>query len=51
VDWARNSGRKNVTLKDVEYFLLENNIDILDATERELYLGTNNELKTRKRAI
>ena len=48
--WARNTGRNSVTIKDVKYYLLEKKIDILEATERALYLSTNNELKTRKRA-
>jgi hypothetical protein len=50
-DWARSTGRYNVTIKDVKYFLLEKKIDILEATERALYLSTNNELKTRKKAF
>ncbi len=50
VDWARDSGRSNITIKDVKYFLLEKKTDILPATERALYLSANNELKTRKKA-
>lgn len=50
VEWARDSGRSNITIKDVKYFLLEKKTDILPATERALYLSANNELKTRKRA-
>ena len=45
-EWARNTGRKQVTIKDVKFFIYEKNLDILDATERSLYLTTNNELKT-----
>ena len=50
VEWARESNRGNITVKDVKYYLLEKKIDILDATERALYLGANNELRFKKRA-
>ena len=45
VDWARSSGRRSITVKDVEYFLHEINVHILEPTERELYLLVNNEMK------
>lgn len=48
VDWARITGRNSVTIKDVKYFRQEKKIDILEATERALYLSANNELKARK---
>jgi hypothetical protein len=51
VVWAQNTGRSNVTIKDVKYFLFEKKIDILEETERALYLSSNNELKTRKKSI
>ena len=51
VVWARNTSRSNVTIKDVKYFLLEEKKDILEATERTLYLSVNNELKTNKKPI
>ena len=45
LDWARSSGRRSITVKDVEYFLHEINVHILEPTERELYLLVNNEMK------
>ncbi len=51
VEWARNSNRNNITIKDVKFYLLEKHIDILDATERALYIGANNELRFKKKAI
>lgn len=50
VDWARSTGRNSVTIKDVKYFRQEKKLDILEATERALYLSANNELRTRKKA-
>jgi hypothetical protein len=50
VDWACDTGRTSITIKDAKYFLLEKKITILEATERALYLSTNNVLKTRKKA-
>ncbi len=51
VDWARSTGRSSVTIKDIKYFRQEKKIDLLEATERALYLSTNNELKAKKRPI
>ncbi len=50
VEWARSTGRTSVTVNDVKYFRQEKKLDILEATERALYLSANNELKTRKKA-
>lgn len=49
VAWARSTGRNSVTIKDVKYFRQEKKIEMLEATERALYLSTNNELKAKKR--
>lgn len=49
VDWARETGRNNITIKDVKYFLLEKKTKLLEATERALYLSANNELKAKKK--
>jgi hypothetical protein len=49
VEWAITSGRNSVTIKDVKYFRQEKKIQLLEATERALYLSTNNELKALKR--
>jgi len=48
VEWARKTGSKSITLKDVKFFLLENQVDILEATQRALYLSANYELKAQK---
>jgi len=50
VEWAHDSNRGIITVKDVKFYLLEKNIDLLDATERALYIGANNELRLKKRA-
>jgi hypothetical protein len=50
VDWARNTGRNSVTIKDVKYFRQEKKIELLEATERALYVSTNNELKAKKQS-
>lgn len=50
VEWVRSTGRTSVTVNDVKYFRQEKKLDILEATERALYLSANNELKTRKKA-
>ena len=51
VNWARDTGRSNITIKDVKYFLQEKKTKLLEATERALYLSANNELKTKKKPI
>lgn len=48
VEWARSTGRSSVTIKDIKYFRQEKKIELLEATERALYLSTNNELKAKK---
>lgn len=48
VEWARSTGRNSVTIKDVKFFRQEKKIELLEATERALYLSTNSELKSKK---
>ncbi len=48
VEWARSTGRSSVTIKDVKFFRQEKKIELLEATERALYLSTNSELKSKK---
>lgn len=49
VEWALRSGRSSVTIKDVKYFRQEKKIELLEATERALYVSANNELKSLKK--
>lgn len=48
VDWALSTGRNKVTVKDIKYFRQEKKIELLEATERALYLSTNNKLKAKR---
>lgn len=50
VEWARKMDKKSVTLLDIEYFLLQKNKKLHNKTARELYLGTNIELKNKRPA-
>lgn len=51
VEWALSTGRNKVTTKDIKYFRQEKKIEMLEATERALYLSTNNELKTKRQSF
>jgi hypothetical protein len=48
VDWARDSGLKKVTRSDVETFLMEKDVDLMQETERALWGMVNLKLKSRK---
>lgn len=48
VEWARSTGRSSVTIKDIKFFRQEKKFELLEASERALYLSTNSELKSKR---
>jgi hypothetical protein len=48
VDWAIINGLKRLTVADVDTYILEKNLDILQETKRALYAMANLKLKTGK---
>lgn len=47
VDWAKENGLKSVRQSDIEAFLLEKEIEIMQPTKRSLYAMTNVALKAK----
>jgi len=47
IDWAREHGLKRVTQSDIEAFLMEKNLEILQQTQRSLYAQANVQLKSK----
>jgi hypothetical protein len=48
VDYARINGLKKLTRADVDTYILEKDLDILQETERAIYAMANFKLKTGK---
>lgn len=48
VDWARTNNLKRVTVADIDAYILENELDILNETKRAIYAKTNVDLKANK---
>jgi hypothetical protein len=48
VDWARINGLKRLTLSDLDTYILEKDLDILQETKRALYSMANLKLKSKK---
>jgi hypothetical protein len=48
IDWARINGLKRLSLTDVDTYILERDLDILNETKRALYAMANLKLKTGK---
>ncbi len=46
VDWARTNGLRRLTVADVETYILEKNLGILQETKRAIYAMANLKLKT-----
>ena len=48
IDWARTNGLKRLTLADIDAYIMERNLDILNETKRALYAMSNVKLKSGK---
>ena len=48
IDWARTKGLKRLTVADIDAYIMERNLDLLNETRRALYAMANVELKSRK---
>jgi len=48
VDWARINGLKRLTLADIDTYIMEKDLDILNETKRALYAMANVKLKSKK---
>jgi len=48
VDWARLNSLNRLTLSDVDTYVMEKNLDILNETKRALYAMANVKLKSKK---
>jgi hypothetical protein len=48
VDWARINGLKRLTLADVDTFIMEKDLDVLNETKRAIYAMGNVRLKSGK---
>jgi len=48
IDWARTNGLKRLTLADIDAYIMERDLDILNETRRALYATANVKLKSMK---